>query len=225
MNTLRPRQNGRHFPDGIFKWIFLNKNVWIWINISLKFFLGGPINNVPAFVQTMAWLHYLNQWWPGLVIHICTTRPHLVKKYCTILDLWWNSGFFNNHNPIYIQWISIWVLNPMISFLGVWSSTMSPVCALMVLMMTELMGTANAGSHNNKHQFYRIKTLYSNQKKLSNNFVTCCYVHICIYILESLTRWISNPNFRIYFVIVNWNHELVSIMIFLCRVSVHNCSL
>ena len=27
LNTLRPRQNGRHFPDDIFKWIFLNENV------------------------------------------------------------------------------------------------------------------------------------------------------------------------------------------------------
>ena len=26
-NTLRPRQDGRHFPDDIFKWIFLNENV------------------------------------------------------------------------------------------------------------------------------------------------------------------------------------------------------
>ena len=27
VNTLRPRQNGRHFPDDIFKCIFLNENV------------------------------------------------------------------------------------------------------------------------------------------------------------------------------------------------------
>ena len=27
VNTLRPRQNGRHFPDNILKWIFLNENV------------------------------------------------------------------------------------------------------------------------------------------------------------------------------------------------------
>ena len=27
INTLRPRQNGRHFPDDIFKWIFVNENV------------------------------------------------------------------------------------------------------------------------------------------------------------------------------------------------------
>ena len=29
LNTLRPRQNGRHFPDNVFKCIFLNENVWI----------------------------------------------------------------------------------------------------------------------------------------------------------------------------------------------------
>ena len=27
--TLEPRQNGRYFPNGIFKYIFLNKNIWI----------------------------------------------------------------------------------------------------------------------------------------------------------------------------------------------------
>ena len=37
LNTLRPRQNGRHFPDDIFKCIFVNKNTWIFIKISLKF--------------------------------------------------------------------------------------------------------------------------------------------------------------------------------------------
>ena len=36
-NILRLRQNGRHFPDDIFKCIFLNENVWILIMISLKF--------------------------------------------------------------------------------------------------------------------------------------------------------------------------------------------
>ena len=27
INTLRPRQDGRHFPDDILKWIFLNENL------------------------------------------------------------------------------------------------------------------------------------------------------------------------------------------------------
>ena len=54
-NTLRPRQNGRYFPDDIFKSIFLNDNVWISIAVSLKFVPRGPINNIPALVQIMAW--------------------------------------------------------------------------------------------------------------------------------------------------------------------------
>ena len=54
-NTSRPRQNGRHFPDDIFKCIFLNENVWISIRILLKFVPQGPINIIPALVQIMAW--------------------------------------------------------------------------------------------------------------------------------------------------------------------------
>ena len=50
VNTLRPRQNGRHFADDIFKCIFLTENVWIPIKISLKFVPMGPINNIPALV-------------------------------------------------------------------------------------------------------------------------------------------------------------------------------
>ena len=42
------------FPDDTFKCIFLNKDVSIWIKISLKFVLKGPINNIPAWVQVMA---------------------------------------------------------------------------------------------------------------------------------------------------------------------------
>ena len=61
LNTLRLRQNGRHFPDGIFKWIFLNGNIWILIKISLKFVLRGSINNIPALVQIMAWCRLGNK--------------------------------------------------------------------------------------------------------------------------------------------------------------------
>ena len=55
LNTLRPRQNGRHFADDIFKGIFMNENVWIPIKISLKFVPKSPINDIPALVQIMAW--------------------------------------------------------------------------------------------------------------------------------------------------------------------------
>ena len=85
VNTLRPRQNGPHFPDDIFKCLFLNENVWISKRISLKFVSEGPINNIPALVQKMAWRR------PGakplsapmlvsLLTHICVTRPKWVNK-------------------------------------------------------------------------------------------------------------------------------------------------
>ena len=80
-NTLRPRQNGRHFADDIFKCIFLNENVWIPIKISMKFVPKGPINNIPALVQIIAWRRPGNKPLsePMMVVsptHICVTRPH-----------------------------------------------------------------------------------------------------------------------------------------------------
>ena len=53
-NTLRARQNGRHFADDTFNRIFVNENVRIPIKFSLKFVSKGPINNIPALVQIMA---------------------------------------------------------------------------------------------------------------------------------------------------------------------------
>ena len=86
LNTLRPRQNGRHFADDIFKCIFLNENVSVAIKISLKFVPKGPINNILALVQIMAWRR------PGdkplsepmmvsLPTHICVTRPQWVNTF------------------------------------------------------------------------------------------------------------------------------------------------
>ena len=51
INTLRPRQNGCHFADDTFKHIFLNEDVWISIEIPLKFVPKGPINNISALVK------------------------------------------------------------------------------------------------------------------------------------------------------------------------------
>ena len=55
LNTLRPRQNGRHFADGTFKSIFVDTDVWIAIEISLKYVPWGRIDNIPALVQIVAW--------------------------------------------------------------------------------------------------------------------------------------------------------------------------
>ena len=89
ITTLRPRQDVRHFSDDIFKCIFLNDNAWIFIKISLKLVRYGPINNIPALVQIMAWRR------PGgkplsepmmvrLSTHICVTRPQWVTMITTV---------------------------------------------------------------------------------------------------------------------------------------------
>ena len=83
-DTLRPKQNGRHIPDDIFKCIFLNENVWISVKIPPKFVPMGPVNNIPSLVQIVAWRR------PGdkplsepmmvsLLTHICITRPQWVN--------------------------------------------------------------------------------------------------------------------------------------------------
>ena len=84
INTLRPRQNGCHFADDISKCIFLNENAWIPIKISLKFVPQGPINNIPALVQIMAWRRPGDKPLSGpmmvrLSTLICVTRPQWVK--------------------------------------------------------------------------------------------------------------------------------------------------
>ena len=43
-------KNVQHFPDAIFKCIFLNENLSISIKISLKFVPWGPINNIATSV-------------------------------------------------------------------------------------------------------------------------------------------------------------------------------
>ena len=54
LNTLMARQHGRCFTD-IFKCIILNENEWILIKMSMKFVPKGPINNIAALIQVMAW--------------------------------------------------------------------------------------------------------------------------------------------------------------------------
>ena len=55
INTLWPIQNGRDFPDNIFKCIFFHENLWISLKISLKFVPKFRIINIPSLVQIMAW--------------------------------------------------------------------------------------------------------------------------------------------------------------------------
>ena len=92
VNKLKPRQDGRHFADDIFKRNFLNEKVWISINISLKFIPKGPIKNIAALVHNIAWR------WPGdkplsepMMVwftdaYICSTRPQWVNMQYFVGD-------------------------------------------------------------------------------------------------------------------------------------------
>ena len=79
-NTLRPRQDGRHFADDIFMCIFINENCCILIKFSLKYVRKGPIDNNPALVQIMAWRRPADKplsepMMVSLPTHICVTQP------------------------------------------------------------------------------------------------------------------------------------------------------
>ena len=50
------------FQDPILKWIFLNENIRILINISLKFVATDPINNIPSLFLIVA-------------CHLVSTKP------------------------------------------------------------------------------------------------------------------------------------------------------
>ena len=83
-NTLRPTQNGRHFRDAIFKCIFFNENVWICLNILLKFVPKVKSNNITTLIQKVAWHRPGNKplsepMMASLLTHICVTLPQWVE--------------------------------------------------------------------------------------------------------------------------------------------------
>ena len=82
-NTLRPK-NGRRFVEDTFKCVFLDENIWISTDISLKFLPKGPINNIPALVQIKARRRPVDKplselMMVSLLTHIYVTRPQCVN--------------------------------------------------------------------------------------------------------------------------------------------------
>ena len=54
-HILKLEQNVCHLSDGIFKWSFLNENIWFSNKISLKYAPQGQIDHESTLVQVMAW--------------------------------------------------------------------------------------------------------------------------------------------------------------------------
>ena len=93
LNAFRPRQNGRHFTDAIFKCILL-------------YFPKGPINNIAALVQIMAWHRPGDE--PlsepmivGLPTHMCVTRPRWAHAKSPIYQQRFHISF---HQSIKMLW-------------------------------------------------------------------------------------------------------------------------
>ena len=113
---LRVRQEGWHFPDDIFKCIFLNENVWISIRISLNFVSKSLINSIPALVQIMAWRRsgdkpLLETVMDKSLTHSCVTRPQWVKaqilRGCYQLSISYNHYGFNE--SLLMKWSWDWM--------------------------------------------------------------------------------------------------------------------
>ena len=91
-NSLRPRQNGRLFADDTFKRIFLNENVRISIKTSLKFVPKGPISNIPALVQIMAWRRPGDKLLSEPMIVSLSTHKYVTRpQWVNLFSCWINS--------------------------------------------------------------------------------------------------------------------------------------
>ena len=70
---------------------FFNENIWISMNISLRFVSCGQIKNIPVMVQIMAWHLRGNKplsepmmvnLLTHICVNICVTRSQWVNLYC-----------------------------------------------------------------------------------------------------------------------------------------------
>ena len=78
-------QNGRHFADGIFKRIFVDDFFLMSNESLLQFVPKGPINNISALEQIMAWRRPLSEpMMVSLSTYICANRPQCVKSLKTL---------------------------------------------------------------------------------------------------------------------------------------------
>ena len=85
LNSSRPGQNGRHFPDDIFKMHFHEwKNLYfdwsLFLRVQLTIFQHWFRKWLGADQATS---HYLNQCWPISLMHICGTRGRWVNVWKT----------------------------------------------------------------------------------------------------------------------------------------------
>ena len=113
------------FRRRLFQMYFSNENIWISINISLKFVPSGRIKNIPALVPILAWRRLGNK--PlsepmivSLLIHICITRPQWANTYrIWLISVHWHTcSSLNNMSFPLIQYQAISYTNSGLSFIS-----------------------------------------------------------------------------------------------------------
>ena len=104
LNSFPPGQNGRHFANVIFTWIFVNGKFYILIKISLKFVPVDPIYNnsgsigldnglAPNRWQTIIWTNADPVHWRIYVALVGDELSHCsLSKPCGDIDL----GHYDN---------------------------------------------------------------------------------------------------------------------------------
>ena len=97
-NTLRLRQDGRHFPNDIFKCIFLNENVWISIKISLIIIVSDN-GLAPTRRQAVIWTNDGLVYWRIYASLGLNDLTHMPEAIHYIVEH--NGGSKHNNSTIY----------------------------------------------------------------------------------------------------------------------------
>ena len=113
IDALRPGQNGGHFLDNIFNCVFLNENVWILINIPLKF--------VPKCKLTI-FHHWFRQWLGAG----CATSQSLNQWWVIYWRIYVSLGlnsyhveFISGKKYIYFHFLSFYINAEMTQVVGI----------------------------------------------------------------------------------------------------------
>ena len=111
VNTLRPRQNGCHFADNIFEFIFFQK-LFCFASNFIEIYLQGSSwqNSSTDLAAKQMTNHYLNAWWSQFTVYIWLTQPQWIitlsdtwAKMTSICKVYFLSIFLNDSYGILLQ--------------------------------------------------------------------------------------------------------------------------
>ena len=117
LNTLRPRQIGRHFPDDIFEWIFL-KMYEFRLTFHWNLFLGVQLTIIQH------WFRLSESMVVKSPTHICVTRPQWVKaaSQSEVFD-WW----YRTMKTYQVRWYEYWNRLELVCCVYLWVHNISVV--------------------------------------------------------------------------------------------------